>query len=149
MNGRLQLRFDDAAALVRDCLGDAELALMAHPDGRDCVYEEAYFMIRYNHIWNFDDPRRIAEQVRRDREEGLPEHAGLVARGFIVRNARSVHVQRIMRTWWEEVALRSRRDQLSFPYVIWKLRESYATIPGNLWDNRYFKTVDHTDTAPT
>lgn len=53
-------------------------------------------------------------QINRYRKEGYPDHNGLVAGGFVVRDNRSNNVKLLMKAWWREIARWSRRDQLIF-----------------------------------
>ena len=41
-------------------------------------------------------------------------------------------IRRLNEAWWNEIVRGSRRDQLSFNYVAWKLGLSYATFPLSL-----------------
>lgn len=143
VDANMLVKFDDAQKLIDDNLQDADIALFAHPDGRDCIYDECEFLIQHNSEFNFDDPARMTAHIERYRQEGFPAHKGLVAGGFIVRKVHSPSAKAIGRLWWEEVQKGSRRDQLSFNYVIWKLKENYGVIPGVYWDNDYMKVETH------
>jgi len=59
-------------------------------------------------------------QVEGYRLEGYPERNGLAASGLMIRNHNSKKVDEFMNRWWEEIRLKSKRDQLSFNYVLWK-----------------------------
>lgn len=140
-DGNQLLKFKDAKVLVNSYLRYNNLALFAHPDGRDCIYDECDFLVENNHIFNFDYPEKMINQIIKYKKEGMPKHAGLIAGGFIIRKIHSTKVKKIMNLWWKEVTNHSRRDQLSFNYVIWKLREKYGVIQGSYWDNEYMNAL--------
>jgi hypothetical protein len=140
-DARILLKFSDAQELVDKYLAENDIALFKHPDERDCIYDEYEFLIKNNHLYNFDDPLKMEKQINRYKSENFPKHFGLIAGGFIVRKIHSPSVKKIQNNWWHEVINNSRRDQLSFNYVIWKLKERYTVIPGNGWDNTYIRVI--------
>jgi hypothetical protein len=109
---------------LADYLGDCDIAVMLHPE-RSCVYEEAAECIRTCR----DDSKVITDQVIRYSHEGYPSNASLSETGVIIRR-HSKDVIRFNSYWWDEITRGSRRDQLSFPYVAWKLGIPYTQIPG-------------------
>jgi len=127
--------FDDAtdlAALAEKHLSDCDIAVMKHPH-RDCVYQEAKACIDRNK----DDPRVIAQQVERYMNDGYPSNYLLSETGIMFRR----HTPRVLQfcsMWWDEVTKGSRRDQLSFPYVAWKLKMPYKQI-----EKRFFTVHPH------
>jgi len=92
-----------------------DIVLHTHPI-RSCIYEEAEICIAIDK----DDHEIINKQMEGYRSEGYPEGNGLVSTRLIIRNHRSKKVKEFMNSWWNEVNLKSKRDQLSFNYVLWK-----------------------------
>jgi len=92
-----------------------DIVLLTHPD-RSCVYEEAETCIALDK----DDPEIINKQMEGYKSEGYPEGNGLVSTRLMIRNHRSKKVKEFMNSWWNEVNLKSKRDQLSFNFVLWK-----------------------------
>jgi len=83
-----------------------------HPQ-RDCIYAEAKICID----WNLDDPDVIARQMKKYRDEYRhPEKDGLAAGGLLVRQ-NNPKICQFNVEWWTEIALHSRRDQLSLNVV--------------------------------
>lgn len=80
---------------------------------RDCIYEEGETCIGMMK----DDPASIREQLAHYRSQGHPEHFSLIEAGVLIRRHNDAFIARLMDQWWQEVLTRSRRDQLSFPYV--------------------------------
>jgi len=104
-------------------LVDSDLCLFRH-HARRSIYEEA--AVCRDH--RLDRPEVIDAQVARYRAEGLPEEAGLVEAPVILRRHTGA-VRAFNEAWWSELVRGSRRDQLSFNYVAWKLGLSHAQFP--------------------
>ncbi len=106
---------------------------------RDCVYKEGQ-TVRENGL---DDHRIVKERMRTYRTEGMPERAGLIEGHFIVRRHNDPEVTRFGERWFEQVLRFSRRDQISFPYLVWKLGLRYEFISALDWkDTVEFSVFD-------
>jgi hypothetical protein len=114
---------DRLAALY---LADADLCVFRHPM-RSCLYEEAEVCRRAR----LDGEGTIDRQIDRYRRAGYPRDAGLVEASVILRR-HTAAVRELDEAWWEEIRRGSRRDQLSFNFVAWKLGFRYATFPLHL-----------------
>ncbi len=114
------------ARLVELFLRDCDICLFRHY-ARRSVYEEAEACKAHG----LDRAEVIDEQMARYRAEGLPEDTGLVEAPVILRR-HTPAIRRLNEAWWAEVTAGSRRDQLSFNYVTWKLGLRYATFPLSL-----------------
>lgn len=108
---------------------------------RDCVYQELQT------CWEngLDDYRVLKDREQTYRAEGMPEHAGLIEGHFIVRRHHDPDVAAFGDDWFDHVCRFSRRDQISFPYLVWKRGLAYAPITSLDWQ----ETVkhDHLDRA--
>jgi len=112
-------------AIVAALQAQSDAALFAFPHfRRDCVYQEGQA------VWEngLDDHRVVKERLARYRAEGMPEHAGLIEGHFIVRRHNDPAVARFGERWFEHVLRYSRRDQISFPYLAWKMGLRYDLI---------------------
>jgi GT2 family glycosyltransferase len=125
VDGNLSLKIDPSI-LLRTYLHSCDLATFKYPGARDCLYEEAAACIKRGK----DDKGLIQSQMTRYRSEGFPSHRGLVETSILVRRNSPV-VKRFDEQWWRELEIGSRRDQLSFNYVAWKLNFQYAHLPGS------------------
>lgn len=105
----------------------------------DCVYKEKDMCIRLNK----DNVELMEQQVQRYREEGYPEHNGLVESGIMVRELHDERVIQVMETWWSEVLGGSRRDQLSFNYACWKNDFVYDSTYLHIYNNKYVENMLH------
>lgn len=112
--------------LVDLFLQDCDICLFRHY-ARGSIYEEAEACKAYG----LDQPDVIDAQMARYRAEGLPEDAGLIEAPVILRRHTDA-IRRLNESWWGEIVRGSRRDQLSFNYVAWKLGLRYGTFPLSL-----------------
>lgn len=96
----------------------------AHPL-RDCIYDEGEVCIQMRK----EDPSKIRTQLAFYESEGHPRHFGMIEANVLIRRHGDAEVHKVMNAWWHEVQIRSRRDQLSFPYVARK-NAFWPTIMG-------------------
>ena len=116
----------DVNVLFERYLKDFDIALHKHPL-RNCLYDEAEVCIRNNK----DNPAIIREQIENYRLAGYPKQNGLASCGIIYR--RHTHkVSLFNEAWWKEIVAHSRRDQLSFNYVVRNSGHEYLTLDGHL-----------------
>lgn len=98
---------------------------------RDDIYSEAQACIAYKK----GDSNNIKKQMSKYKKEGMPEHFGMCEAAVIVCDLKNENAQKLLDSWWKEyLASNSGRDQLAFPYLIWKKHRSITDI-GNLGDN--------------
>ena len=117
------------------------IALHTHC-ARDCIYDEAAACF----VLGKAGYSGIREQVEFYRAEGMPEHFGLTANTVIIRKTNDDELKVIMSDWWEQITRFTHRDQLSFPYVLWKNGKdiSYVYSLGrNIWRNPCFLYYPH------
>jgi len=120
---------------------DIDMVFMEH--GRDCIYDEMQACLDRKKD-NKLNMHSLADLYHKER---YPKHAGLAGTGIIIRR-HNHNVTRLMNEWWKMVEKYSHRDQLSFNYVLWKLRkESYfkiklTHIPYSVFKNE-FELIPH------
>ncbi len=121
------------AGLVKNAMelasrSSAGIALPRHPT-RDCIYDEA--------LACHEMPKYAGEPVLRQvwhyRNVGHPPHWGLWACGLIARHHASVTAAAINRAWWNENMWWSWQDQLSFPFVLRRLKAEPEDLPLNVY----------------
>ncbi len=84
---------------------------------RDCIYNEAIAC----KIAKRGNIEAIKKQMIRYRQEGFPEHFGMVEATVIIVDLKNDIAKKIMTEWWDELLKSgSERDQISIPYVLWK-----------------------------
>lgn len=92
-----------------------DLLCFKHPK-RSCIYEEGQACIDMGK----DDPQLILHQLETYRNQGFPEHAGLVESNVMIRKHNDPEIIKVMESWWQELSTHSRRDQLSLPFAAWR-----------------------------
>ena len=128
----------DLQQLLAEVQAVSSFGVYAHAK-RDCLYQAAANCIDKSK----DDPDLIRRQMQHYRDQGFPEHAGLVASGVLVRRHMQPEVINLNENWWTEIEKFSRRDQLSFNYVCWRDSFQYYAIPERIGDGRYFRRNPH------
>ncbi len=119
-------------------LGERSIAAFPHPD-RDCAYEEAA-IVRQRGLASIEAVDRITRALR---SEEYPEHAGLMATGFLVRRHRDATLVAAMDDWWEMITKLCVRDQLSVNLALTRRGISANQVPGLLWANEFVEWVSH------
>ncbi|MBF0249689.1 MAG: DUF616 domain-containing protein [Alphaproteobacteria bacterium] len=125
IDGNARLLTDPAKLL--DGLGWPDMAVSEHPF-RDTVFEEIAECIAQNKA-----PRHLLERQREAyRAAGLPDDTALLENNFLLRRHNAPQVIALMEAWWEQLNTHSHRDQLSLPFVAWKLGFDIRTFGQDL-----------------
>ena len=82
----------------------------------DSVYAEALGKMMLGR----DFPQIFLKQAEKYWLEGMPEDFGVFFCGVLLREHNNPICKKIMEEWWEEFRNNSKRDQISFSYVLWK-----------------------------
>ena len=110
--------------LIKRYLKDHDLVTFTHWD-RNCLYPEGAFCAKIG-----KDTRAVLEaQMARYRQEGMPGGWGLAATRVVIRR-NTERIRELDEAWWTEIEHGSLRDQVSFPYVCWKLGMRWGVLPG-------------------
>lgn len=121
-----------------DALADADLVAWNHPENRDCLFQEA----AYCQDWPQNRKMPLREQTANYRAEGMPEHYGLWASG-ILGWRKTEETVAFGEAWFEENRRWSTRDQVSFPYMVWKMRPRFGVFPAHQFNNAYVRYKNH------
>jgi TOD1/MUCI70, glycosyltransferase-like domain len=126
-------------AVTKVC-GDAPLALWPHPD-RDNIRDEveaSYALApeKYN-----DQPLR--KQAISYFNKGFKDDWGLYATGCLVWNLEHEDTNLLASYWLSENQKWSYQDQISLPYVLWRLNIRPALLPYNLRQNPWLGIGAH------
>ena len=143
IDANLQITSDFLYARVLELFENSvSLASVYHPY-RHCIYDEAY------RVYGLDSEKTIFEWCHYLRNEGYPRNNGLYETNVLYRK-NDKQVQEIDELWWNTICQHSRRDQLSFNYVLWKLpvEQTYIFPKGEHVDNsQNIRKIAHTNTA--
>ena len=120
----------------------ANILTFQHDQGRNCIYEEAEVIMKFNK----DDPEIVRLQMEEYKSKQYPEQNGLTANSIILRRHNKPDIVQLMEFWWNEIENHSRRDQLSFCYSKWKLGTKMFMLkyPNyNIRLNDWFRWLPH------
>ncbi len=131
IDGNVQI-VADLQPLVDRMNPDCSMATFQNPL-HDCIYTERNFLIYSNAVKLSDIDRQLADY----RKEGFPKHFGMREFSIIVRKHHELKLVGLMEQWWKEVNTYTMRDQISFPYLLWKngLEIDYIQLLGMNWRN--------------
>lgn len=116
-----------------------KIAISLHPI-RDCIYDEAEACITDGK----DDPAVINKQMDLLKSDGYPAHNGLYETNLLLRRHMDKDIINLCEAWWDFIENYSRRDQLSFNYVLWKSGIKHSPIDDvSLRFNPQFKLIVH------
>jgi hypothetical protein len=110
--------------LIKSYLQHYPLAVFRH-FARDCVYTEAETILALD----LDHADRVQAQMSHYRSCGFPARSGLYETAGLVRRNCPESNELSLR-WWEQLCRFSSRDQLSLPFVVWKLQVSLGILDG-------------------
>ena len=141
----------DINSLIEEKMNLAKMASFDHNqnsgDKRDCIYLEYEALMedgKEDGVYR-DDPEIMTKQIKRFKQEGYPENNGLITAPILIRKHFDNEVIKVMEAWWNIVNTESKRDQLSFNYVAWKLNFiNFTYINGSVRSgNPWFYTISH------
>ncbi|CAI9116642.1 OLC1v1017839C1 [Oldenlandia corymbosa var. corymbosa] len=130
-NSRYSIWVDSKSQFRRDPLGVLEallwrtgsvLAISEH-GARSSVYDEAKAVVKKNKA----TPEEVEVQLTQYRKDGLPEDKRFngkkaLAEASIIVREHTPSTNLFMCIWFNEVVRFTSRDQLSFPYVLWRFK---------------------------
>jgi len=129
--------FDDIEKLIQNSI---KISIAPHPY-RNCIYDELNACIDLGK----DDKNIMEEQIALIKKDGFPENQGLFDASIIFREHHDKQVIDIMEYWWWWVKHYSRRDQLSFTYVLWKKNIKIEPLSDKTYRNGNKVTYRHDD----
>ena len=114
IDGRVRFSGEPLRPLLTRTLRDTDIAGYPHPD-RMSVFEEASVCSRLG----LGSTDRLTQQVADYKAEGFEDAGGLWATGVLVRRNTEA-MREFGRAWWQQLQKYTMRDQISFPYLLWK-----------------------------
>lgn len=109
---------------------------------RDCIYNEAVVCCETGK----GNRNNIKKQIKKYKHFGFPQHFGMFEASIIMVDLKNMNAQRILDNWWKEFKRsESGRDQLAFPYVLWRMGfkpDDIGLLGNNLFYNPKFRNVD-------
>ena len=100
---------------------------------RDCAYDD----VEWCKINKRGNKKALEKQIGEYCKQGFPKKFGLFEATIIVVDLSNLAAKKIMKEWWDEfLKWGSKRDQLIFPYLLWKNGYSIDDV-GCLGNNEY------------
>jgi hypothetical protein len=137
IDGGIQILDTTFADVVLEAMSQDGLSMFRHPI-RDTVTTEAEFCVPLEKYAG----QPIIEQVAYYRAKGFPDESGLWA-GTVIGRENLRKIRRLGRLWMRENVRWTYQDQLSLPYLLWRLEIEPGVIPGGFWDGTLIKMVPH------
>jgi hypothetical protein len=135
LDGNIEIVGDLYDFLLNMYARDESLFVYNHLE-RDCIYSEAAACAYYSHDWIWN----VAKQMRTYSAIKYPINNGLVSANILIRKNNST-LAKLMDTWWVAYCSGVKRDQLSLPFISWKLDIPIHYLGQN--DFNYFKATFH------
>lgn len=134
VDGAIQIR-GSVKCFLNDvcCLDRYNIACFRHRM-RNCVYDEAIACIIHRKASKKD----IQEFLDFMEKEKFPRHYGLAECTVLVRRHNNMEVKKMMSLWFELYKQYGKRDQLTFPYCLYKTGIDVCWIELNVFDNPWF-----------
>jgi hypothetical protein len=121
------------------CLAtDGDVVAWTHPENRTCLFEEVAYCAHWPRYRDFP----MSAQADAYRAEGMPERFGLFACGTLVWRRTDAAVN-FGRAWLAEQHRWSIQDQVSFPFLLWKMRPDFGVFPADELNNRWLTWHPH------
>lgn len=132
----------DVRHFINYCTSETGIAMHAHRE-RDCVYDEAEVCCLYRR----GNKENIKKQMSIYEKEGFPHHYGMNEATVIVSDLRNPISIELLDAWWNEfVSSMCKRDQLIWPFVLWKRGISLSSIGclgNNIYENYKLEIIRH------
>lgn len=119
-----------------DFIKNQKLCLPTHPI-RNCIYEEAKKVVELGKDFSFN----VNKIIEKYKQEQYPKKNGLYETSLVLRS-NCEEVKKINELWWEEIQI-CVRDQISLPYVLWKLNFKPELFNFNIFENKYLNIRHH------
>jgi len=121
---------ENPLVLIKNNLKNNDFAVFRH-SFRNCVYKEAKEVIRLKK----ENAEAIKKQVNFYKKDGYPDNNGLYELAcFLFKNTKKN--RELMHSWWIQILRYSSRDQISFPYCVYKNNVDLDIIPGKTHFNK-------------
>lgn len=140
VDGRIRVENVPLRPLLRRALRDHDVAGFPHP-WRRTVDAEAAECAKLG----LAPPTAIVEQLAAYNLEGFPDSGGLWNTMVLARR-NTPTMRHLGRAWWDEISRHTVRDQVSLPFVLWKLGVQCGRLGDDVYragSSRYFHRGRH------
>lgn len=110
---------------------------------RNCIFMEGEACI----LLGKGSKNELYNQLKSYSLKGFPKEFGLFEANMIISDIKNINSEKIMNDWWNEfIAQKSFRDQIVFPYIIWKNNMSIKDVGilgNNIYENIKLQVENH------
>lgn len=132
----------DLSSFVNKVNSKTGLALHRHST-RSCVYQEA----KACELYKKGNSDKLDYQLEQYRKDGFSDNFGLLECNVIVSDLKNEVSAGILNDWWDDfIKWSSMRDQISFPYVLWKKGfkiDDVGSLGENVFNNPKIEIIKH------
>ncbi len=118
---------------ISELLGDYDVVVFGHPYRKNIYLEAVACQDRLPVVMQ----PKLLEQIMAYKQEGFNGEQ-LAECGVILRKNNEA-VKRFNDMWWSEICRWQWRDQISFPYCVWKSGVKVKYLEGNVRNHNLFK----------
>lgn len=104
------------SSFVTDLFSRTDLILIPEHNARDCIYDEAKACAKMRK----ENKANTQNLISYYNAEKFPRHYGLNETNVVYRRHNDENVKLMMDEWWSFIETKSKRDQLSLSYILWK-----------------------------
>lgn len=130
----------DIKPFITYCNPKTGIAMHAHNE-RYCVYKEAEAC----KILKKGNAQKIDQQMKKYKKEGFPTNYGMNEAAIIVTDLNNSNSKSILCAWYNEfINSGSMRDQLAWPYILWKKGYSIddvGCLGNNIFENNKIEKI--------
>ena len=141
MDGNVRI-ISDVRSFIQKCTRECGIAMHVHRE-RDCVYDEAKVCM----LLRRGRANELKKQIEKYRQEGMPRHYGMNEATIIAVNLKNEKANVLLKEWWSELYdSGSMRDQIAWPYILWKNRltlNEVGCLGKNIYENYKIEIVCH------
>ncbi|MCT4552680.1 MAG: glycosyltransferase [Alphaproteobacteria bacterium] len=120
---------------------EIKISSVKHPD-RKCSYKEIKACFKFGKD-TFSNLRKVKSFLKKEK---LPKDMGSFETGLMFREHNNTKIQELDNLWWSLIEKYSKRDQLTFPYSLWKSNIECHKILGenhSVRNHKGFKIINH------
>lgn len=130
IDGRVEVK-ENILDFIKQC-SDSDFTLFPHPFSNS-IEEEAQ---RCLNLGLLENKRLVESQIGKYHKEGFSD--GQLMAGGIIFRKNTESSKAINELWWKELNEFPTRDEISLPYVLWKLGLKVKVLDLNIFNNPYF-----------
>jgi hypothetical protein len=134
IDGSAYIKSHDLTKMCVSQLGGYPLMVFRHPEGRDCIYQEAEYASTMPKYLS----HKLVEWAAQYKQEGMPEHFGLWACGMLVTRNDQL-ITNLFGIWFQEQVNGCGLDQIALPYLLWKTGAPIKTLELDQYHNDYIE----------